>query len=213
MTTARIKEGLSAIAKGVLDDVQREVESIIVNAENEGKKALGAAKAEADEIYATTVTEASVRAEAEKRKIQSVIDVETRNQLLQTKELMVDAAFDKATEQIKEFVKTEQYHNVLIEFIREAVEKVGSRRAVLHVNSVDRTWLAPRLGDLSKKLNVDLKLAEDEEEFIGGCRVEANDGRTAYDNTLENRIEQLKSTLRLEAAKILFGKEATENAS
>jgi vacuolar-type H+-ATPase subunit E/Vma4 len=48
---------------------------------------------------------------------------------------------------------------------------------------------------------------------MGGCKVQTTDGKLVYDNTFENRIEQLKPTLRLEVAKILFQKEESPNVS
>ena len=56
------------------------------------------------------MNQATAKAEAEKRKIASVTEVEMRNRLLQTKEDLVDTAFDKAVLKLKNFVKTEEYH-------------------------------------------------------------------------------------------------------
>ena len=68
-----------------------------------------------------------MKAEAEKRKIASVTEVEMRNRLLQTKEDLVDVAFEKAFVELKNFVETEDYHDYLLKLIQNAAEKIGQK--------------------------------------------------------------------------------------
>ena len=75
-----VKDGLVAIAGEVLGDVQKEAEALILAAEKEAKKALQAAKAQADQDYLTLIDQAKVKAEAEQRRIASLTEVEIRNQ-------------------------------------------------------------------------------------------------------------------------------------
>ena len=109
-----IKNGLSAIANEVLGDVQKEAEAIILAAENQAKETLKAAKEQANQNYRAIISQAKAKAEAEKRKIASVTEVEMRNRLLQTKEDLVDAAFEKALGKLQNFVETEEYHTYLL---------------------------------------------------------------------------------------------------
>ena len=64
------------------------------------------------------------------------------------------------------------------------------------------------LNRLSKKLHCELKLSDETGDFIGGCKIQTADGKITYDSTIDNRLQELKPTLRVEVAKILFGKEA-----
>ena len=211
---SKIKTGLSAIAREVLNDVQKEAEAIVLNSEREAKDTLKAAKEEADKIYTTALAEATVRIEAENKRIRSLSEVEARNLLLETKETAVDAAFERAFIQLKVLANTDAYHSYLLKFIEEAVNKIGAKNLVVQVNQTDKTWLAKNnLSRLSRKLHIDLRLAEETENFIGGCKIQTADGKIVLDNTLENRLEQLKPTLRSEVARILFAKEGQENAS
>ncbi len=206
---SKIKQGLTAIASEVLEEVRIEAEAIILDAEKEAKETLKAAKEEADKTYEDIVNEANAKSAGERRKIESLTQVETRNRLLQEKEALVDEAFDKTLAKLKDFVKTEEYQSILEALILEAAKKMGSKSLVVYVNSKDKAWLEQgNLSNLSKKLRVGLKLADKAEECIGGCKVQTVDGKILYDNTLENRLQQFKPTLRLEVAKILFAKEA-----
>lgn len=206
---SKVKQGLASIASEVLEDVRKEAEAILLGAEKEAKQTLKTAKEDADKAYEAIVTEATAKTETEKRKIASRTQVDARNRLLQTKADLVEAAFNKALARLRDFVKTEDYHNYLITLIQEAAKNLEAKNLTLHVNAQDKAWLAQgKLNSLSKKLGVALKLAEQTEECIGGCRAQTADEKVFYDNTLENRLQQLKPALRLEVATILFGKES-----
>jgi len=64
------------------------------------------------------------------------------------------------------------------------------------------------LNRLSKKLRRELNLSDENEDFIGGCKIQTIDGKITYDSTIDNRLQELKPALRVEVAKILFGEKA-----
>jgi V/A-type H+/Na+-transporting ATPase subunit E len=203
-----IKEGLLAIANEVLGDVQKEAEAIILAAENEAKEALKATKEQANENYLTLMNQATLKAEGERRKVASVTELEMRNRLLQTKEDLVDAAFEKALVKLKDFVTTEKYRGYLLGLIVEVAERIGHKNLVVQVNAKDEAWLTQdMLNRLSKKSNCELKLSDQTEDYIGGCKIQTVDGKITYDSTIDNRLQELKPALRVEVAKILFGQE------
>jgi len=204
-----VKVGLYAIANEVLGDVQREAEGIMISAENQAKETLKVAKEQAVQNYQALINKANAKAEGEKRKIASVTEVEMRNLLLQTKERLVDDAFDKALLKLKDFVATEEYRKYVLNLIKEVSQRIGQKNLVVIVNSKDKEWLTQdMLNRVSKKLNSEIKLSDQTEDFIGGCKIESSDGKITYDSTIDNRLKELKPTLRVEVAKILFEKEA-----
>jgi V/A-type H+-transporting ATPase subunit E len=201
-----VKDGISAIANDVIGDVQKEAEALILEAENEAKATLKAAKEQADQNYRAIINEAKANAAAEKRKIASITEVEMRNRLLQTKEDLVDVAFEKALVELKNFVKTEEYKDYLLKIIEAAAEKIGQKNLTIQVNAKDKGWLTPDvLKRLSKKLHCELKVSDKAEGYIGGCIIQTEDGKIINDVTLDNRLQELKPVLRVELAKILFG--------
>lgn len=203
-----IKPGVSAIANDVIGDVQKEAEAEILAAENEAKATLKSAKEQADQIYRVIIYQAKTNAEAEKRKIASLSEVEMRNRLLQTKEDLVDIAFEKALVELKNFVETEDYHDYLVKLIQRAAEKMGTNIMVVQVNPKDNNWLTQDLlKRLSKKCHCELRLSDKTEDYLGGCVIQSEDGKIIYDATIDNRLLELKPVLRVELAKILFGEE------
>ena len=204
-----IKTGVSAIANEVIGDVQKEAEAIISTAENHAKETLRVAKEQANQTYRAILDEAKEKAEAEKRKIESIAEVEIRNRLLQTKETLVDLAFKKALVKLENFVKTEEYQTYLLKLIEEIAKKMDQKVLLVEVNAKDKGWLKPdMLKHASKKLNIEFKMSKQTQDYIGGCKIQTEDGKIVYDATLDNRLEELKPELRAEIAKRLFGEVA-----
>jgi V/A-type H+-transporting ATPase subunit E len=203
-----VKDGLSAIANEVLANVQKEAEAIITTAKTDAKEALKTAKQQADKNYQTMLNQASARAEAEKRRIASITEVEMRNCLLQAKEELVGAAFDKALVRLREYVETEEYHRYLLKLIREVAKQLNQKSLFIQVNAKDKAWVTQdSLKGLSKKLNCELKVLDETGDFIGGFKTQTADGKIMYDSTIDNKLNELKPLLRVELAKIMFKEE------
>lgn len=207
MTELSIKKGLSAIADEVLADIQKDVETQMAKSKEEAKKILKTAREESDKNYQSIINQAKMNAEAEKRRIISLTEVETRSQLLETKQLLVNQAFDEALNKLNEFVKTDDYHQYLFDLIEKATKRIRSKKLIVHVNANDKSWLTQNLDALCRRLRLELQLSNQIENCIGGCKIETIDGRVIYDETFDNRLEELKPELRVEVAKILFGEE------
>ncbi len=204
-----VKAGLVTIAGEVLGDVQKEAEALILAAEKEAKKTLQAAKTQADQDYLILIGQTKVNAEVEQRRIASLTEVEIRNRLLHAKEKLVDKAFETALGKLEAFVETPAYRDYLFRLIVDAARRISSKTLILQVNDKDKAWLAQEtLQDLSKKLNANLKLSGQTQICIGGCKIQTEDGKVTYDNTIDSRFLELKQTLRTEVARILFEEEA-----
>lgn len=200
-----VKIGVAAIANEVISDVQKEAEAAIAAAENEAKETLRAAKEQADRVYREILVEANRKAETEKRKIASVTEVELRNRLLQVKEDLVDEAFQKAIVKLKEFTQTPDYPPYLLKLVEDIAGQMDQASLEVEVNAKDQALTTNALKKISQKTGVKLKLSQSTPSYIGGCKVQSEDGRIIYDGTLDNRLAVLKPELRAKIAKSLFG--------
>jgi len=205
---ASIKEGLVAIANEILEDTEREAEKIIREAERRAEEILRKAKEDAEKIRSQLLAEAKEKSEIKRKKILSQAEMEAKSRLLEEKERLVNEAFNRAIIRLKEFIQTEEYHDCLLELVRDAVKKMDANYVVIYVNPKDREWLIKEgLDKLCKELDVKLKLADETLNCLGGCIVKTSDGKLSYNNTFEKRLERLKHVLRIKVGKILFGEE------
>jgi V/A-type H+-transporting ATPase subunit E len=200
-----VKEGIVVIASEVLEDVQKEAESLIANAEREAIKTLEKSKELADQAYLSIIKKAEATAQSEEKRIASLGDIEVRNKLLQTKEELVDKAIQKAIEKLEAFTKTDQYYNFLQKQIERVASGMNSKKLRIQVNGKDKMWLSiKKLEELSKKLGVELAIIEESPEFIGGCKIKTPDNNITYDGTIDNKIAELRLNLRSQIANMLF---------
>lgn len=206
---ASIAEGLASIANEILDDVKKESEKIIRDAETKAAEILSDAKTEAESRRFSLLTNAKKKSELEQKKMQSLVQIEIRNTLLQVKENYINDVFDKVLTRLKQFVESDSYPSCLLALIEEAAKKIDSDQLVVYVNSKDHKLLKKRMFDeLSKKLEKKLTLSNDPVTCIGGCVVKTTDGKLSHDNTFEKRLHVLRPTLRIKIAKMLFQGEA-----
>lgn len=200
------KNGVSAIADEVIGAAKKEAEAVISAAENNATETLRKAKEQADQIRQELINKTKVKIEVEKRKIASVTEVDIRNSLLQTKEDLVDVAFEKALLKIKDFVAGEEYPDYFLKQVEDAAKKLGQKNLILQVNAKDYEWINQiTLKHLSAQLHLDLKLMDKTENYIGGCKIHTADDKIIFDATIDNKLQELKPFLRVEVAKKLFG--------
>jgi len=201
-----VKSSVSAIATEVIGTAEKEAEAVILEAEHEAREVLFAATEKADQVRQEIFQHVNAKIVSETRKIASVTEVDMRNSLLQAKDDSVDDAFEKAVVKLKNFVVSEKYSDYLLKIIENASKKLGQKSLILQVNDRDYKWLTQHaLATLSVKLQLDLRLSEKIEAYIGGCKIHTVDGKIVLDATLDSKLQELKPFLRVEVAKKMFG--------
>ncbi len=198
------------------------VESIRSEAQEKADKIIQEAEAE----VAVINSDAEKAAEAEKNKIldngkkqydmkyQQIISeakMNARRAELGAKEEVIEAAFTKATEDLKAKASIDdvEYSESLINMIKEATEELGGGDLIIQVKESDVAKVEGQLkglsGDLSTKLGVSTTLAMGEPiNAIGGAILKTKDGDIEVNNTIESRLDRFKGLLRSEVANVLF---------
>ena len=200
---ASIKQGLTAIAKEILEDVKLDSEKIIRDAESKASKILREAKEEAENRHNQLLTETKKKSELEKKKLESLTIIEIRNRYLKVKENYIKDVFVQAFERLKIFVESENYSSWLLVAIEKAVKEFDSTQPTIYLNPKDLKLVKnENFSRLAKKLKINF--ANETLNNLGGFIIETPDGKLSHNNTFENRLESIKSDLRNEIAKILF---------
>jgi vacuolar-type H+-ATPase subunit E/Vma4 len=201
-----VKNSVSAIATEVIGAAEKEAETVLSEAENTAKETLLIATEKASQIRQEILHQTNAKIASETRKIASVTEVDMRNSILQAKDDSVDDAFEKAFDKLSAFVTSEKYHDYLFKTIEAAAKSLGQKSLVLQVNANDHKWLTQHaLATLSAKLQLDLRLSEKIEKYLGGCKIHTIDDRIVFDATLDYKLQELKPFLRVEVAKKMFG--------
>lgn len=198
------------------------ISSIMSEAQDKADKIIQDAQAEVDQINA----DATKNAEAEKNKIlengkkqsdmryQQIISeakMNARRAELGAKEEIIEAAFDKAVDELsqKASANDPQYVNSLVDMIKEAGIEIGGGELIVKVKESDASAISSKLSaiasDITAATGVNTTLTSgDAIDVIGGAVLITANGDIEVNNTIESRLDRNKKILRSEVASVLF---------
>ena len=198
--TDKIVSSIMSEAQGKADIIMQEANAEIATitadaektAESEKNKILDNGKKQSDMRYQQIISEAKMNA---------------RRAELGAKEEVIEAAFDKATDELKNIASSgsDEYEDSLSKMIKEAVDELGSKDLIIQLNEADTNKFKSQL-DSSSTFQIDdinFQLGEPI-DTIGGAIVKTKSGDIEVNNTIESRLERFKSVLRSEVANVLF---------
>ena len=187
-------------AQGKADIIMQEANAEIATinadaektAESEKNKILDNGKKQSDMRYQQIISEAKMNA---------------RRAELGAKEEVIEAAFDKATDDLKDIASSgsEEYDDSLTKIIKEAVDEIGGKDLIIQLNEADTNKFKSQLDSSSTFQIDDIKFQLGEPiDTIGGAIVKTKNGDIEVNNTIESRLDRFKSVLRSEVADVLF---------
>ena len=198
--TDKIVSSIMSEAQGKADIIMQEANAEIATinadaektAESEKNKILENGKKQSDMRYQQIISEAKMNA---------------RRAELGAKEEVIEAAFDKATDDLKDIASSgsEEYDDSLTKIIKEAVDEIGGKDLIIQLNEADTNKFKSQLDSSSTFQIDDVKFQLGEPiDTIGGAVVKTKSGDIEVNNTIESRLERFKSVLRSEVANVLF---------
>ena len=198
--TDKIVSSIMSEAQGKADIIMQEANAEIATitadaektAESEKNKILDNGKKQSDMRYQQIISEAKMNA---------------RRAELGAKEEVIEAAFDKASEELKSIASSgsDEYDDSLSKMIKEAVDELGSKDLIIQLNEADTNKFKSQLDSSSTFQIDDIKFQLGEPiDAIGGAIVKTKSGDIEVNNTIESRLERFRSVLRSEVANVLF---------
>ena len=198
--TDKIVSSIMSEAQGKADIIMQEANAEIATinadaektAESEKNKILENGKKQSDMRYQQIISEAKMNA---------------RRAELGAKEEVIEAAFDKATDDLKDIASSgsEEYDDSLTKIIKEAVDEIGGKDLIIQLNEADTNKFKSQLDSSSTFQIDDVKFQLGEPiDTIGGAIVKTTNGDIEVNNTIESRLDRFKSILRSEVADVLF---------
>ena len=198
--TDKIVSSIMSEAQGKADIIMQEANAEIATinadaektAESEKNKILENGKKQSDMRYQQIISEAKMNA---------------RRAELGAKEEVIEAAFEKATAELKEKAASgdEEYDDALTKMIKEATDEIGSNDLIIQLNEADTNKFKDQLSNASTFEIEGIKFEIGEPiDTIGGAVLKTSNGDIEVNNTIEARLDRFKSLLRSEVAEILF---------
>lgn len=185
------------------------------DSEHEAEEILREAQAKADEILSQGKNQAIAaeeeiiqkgRSDAELIKQRTIANAKLRSKKhgLDVKEEMIQKAFEEAEKKLAEITSSKEYSRIMMNVIKEGVESISGNSAEVVIRKEDVEISKAVLGELSKKLKVDITLSGNHIESQGGAIIRSKDGKIEVNNTFESRMRRMRDELRSKVARVLF---------
>ena len=205
-----MSSGTDKIVSSIMSEAQEKADVIIQDA-NVEVSAINAKAEKTAEVEKTKILEnGKKQSDMRYQQIISEAKMNARRAELSAKEEVIEAAFAKATEELKAKASSadDEYEASLSKMIKEAADEIGSDNLIIQLNEADTNNMKGELSsngsDNSFELGgVTFKIGEPI-DTIGGAVLKTNDGDIEVNNTIEARLDRFKSILRSEVAEILF---------
>ena len=202
-----MSSGTDKIVSSIMSEAQEKADVIIQDANAEVSaitaKAEKTAEAEKIKIQENGKKQSDMRYQ----QIISEAKMNARRAELGAKEEVIEAAFAKATEQLKNEASsnTEDYKDSLSLMIKEAADEIAGKDLIIQLNEADTKEMKDQLSGSSTFQIEDITFSLGEPiDAIGGAILKTSNGDIEVNNTIEARLDRFKSILRSEVAEILF---------
>ena len=202
-----MSSGTDKIVSSIMSEAQEKADVIIqeANAEVSAITAKAEKTAEAEKIKIQD--NGKKQSDMRYQQIISEAKMNARRAELGAKEEVIEAAFTKATEELKAKAASgdDEYKDSLSMMIKEAADEIGSKDLIIQLNERDTNDIKSRISDVSTFQIEDITFEIGEPiDAIGGAILKTSNGDIEVNNTIEARLDRFKSILRSEVAEILF---------
>ena len=204
-----MSSGTDKIVSSIKSEAQGKADVIIQEANAEASQINAKAEKTAEAEKTKILENGNKQSDMRYQQIVSEAKMNARRAELGAKEEVIEAAFNKATEELKATASSgsEEYEASLSKMIKEAADEIGSDDLIIQLNEADTKELKADLSSQgSDSFELDgIKFTLGEPiDTIGGAILKTNNGDIEVNNTIEARLDRFKSILRSEVAEILF---------
>jgi vacuolar-type H+-ATPase subunit E/Vma4 len=149
---------------------------------------------------------------ASRDRIMGRAELEGRRSLMDARQRVLSQVYDEASKRLKDISDrkdtTVDYSEILENLITEAAMAIGSEELIVSASESDLKYLGKNLDKINSQLKATLgdctvKLDDESIDVIGGVIVRNREGTKTYHNTLEGRLENVKTKFTAQVAEIL----------
>jgi V/A-type H+-transporting ATPase subunit E len=197
-------ETIDTLARAILRDAHDEADQIQTEGKAKADEIRAKAQAEAEQVRKEILDHARQEAERLRSQVIASAQLKARTLQLEHREKLLERVFKAARDRLPGLQKRSDYPQIAAFLLSEAVKQLSASDAELRADAVTQKSLNSSLESLSKDLAVKLAVKDALEEGVGVI-VDAADGHLHYDNTLETRLDRMKTSLRSPVYQVLMG--------
>jgi V/A-type H+-transporting ATPase subunit E len=199
------EEGIQALSRAVMAEARAEAEHNLVEARQKAEAIRSESRAQAAAERSRIMAHADQESARLHSQAIASAQLKARTLLLEQREILLNAVFEQARQQIAGLEKSPEYKDIAVSLLKEALERLGSDSALIRADSTTQGYLTGvALEPVSKETGIKLELGEPLNQGTGVI-VHTPDGHRQFDNTLETRLNRLQDELRNPVHRLLMG--------
>lgn len=187
---------LEELIREVVNETFSQCERSIDQALEEGLRRLRQYKSELMERLKNELTIIGREARIETVKTVGQAELNAKKEYLQSIEDLVESIIKESIERVKELKDSETYEKSLEILMRGAVEAIGGRSFRVICSKEDEERVTRVARRMAKEMNVEISVEPVADKTTGGVRILNREGTVQLDNTIEARLERMRSEIR-----------------
>jgi V/A-type H+-transporting ATPase subunit E len=199
------EEGIQALSRAVMAEARAEAEHNLVEARQKAEAIRSESRAQAAAERSRIIAHADQESARLHSQAIASAQLKARTLLLEQREILLNAVFEQARQQIAGLGKSPEYKEIAVNLLKEALEHLGSDSALIRADSATQGYLTSAgLEPVAKETGIKLELGEPLNQGTGVI-VHTPDGHRQFDNTLETRLNRMQDELRNPVHRLLMG--------
>ncbi len=201
-------DNVDKITSKILEDAEAKSAEIIEQARAESRGKLEASRRKGEAARGRLVSDAEKTSDQTRKKIVAESNIKARTIILESKERLINLAFDQAESELEKIAAGKGYAGVLTALTRDTCVELGGGELEVIVRSADEKTVSKAAKTIEKEVKaatgVDTKISVSTAAIGPGVIVKGGGGKFEIDSTFKNRLELLRPSLRLKVAEALF---------
>ena len=206
-----MSSGADKIVSNITSKAQKQVDEVIQSAQSEVDTILAQGEKAALVERNKIIEDGKKQADMRHQQIISEAKMNARRAELGAKEEVIEMAFSKAMENLKNKASTndKEYVDALVKMVKEAAIEIGGGDLLISVKEDDKSKIQGSIASIASEVSsetnnqTNLEFAEPI-NTIGGAVLKTKNGEIEVNNTIESRQARFKKSLRSEVANVLF---------
>jgi vacuolar-type H+-ATPase subunit E/Vma4 len=200
-----LDENIEALSRAVLSEARNQAERVLTEARKKAEAIRERARQRAETERKEILQHAAQEAEQVRGQAVAAAQLKARTMHLEQREKLLDSVFDAARQQLPSIQKWQDYDQIAVNLLREALTHLGASTAQFRADETTQKLLKEQaLAEVSEELNVQIQVGPQLNHGVGVI-VETPDGHLQYDNTLGTRLDRMQNSLRPKIYQLLTG--------
>ncbi|HEU23879.1 MAG: hypothetical protein C0176_00380 [Mesoaciditoga sp.] len=185
-----VEKKVEALKSYVKNKAEEDANSILTDAQKKADEIKKEYETRATEEYNQIIESAKKQIKEIERSELSQAESKVSRILIEGQKDIMEDAMNLLKEKIFELPRSLAYPDLLYKFLEDAIKVLDSKEIIVKVRKEDKALVSKIISKFPKDINI--TVSDEEAKIAGGVVIFSKDGKSIVENSLENKVEELK---------------------